>query len=188
MDAVELGRSRGGGCAQIGALALPRLVALEHVALFDVVEVVEQDSALEALLDLAYVVLDAAERTDRRLVDDGSVTDDANLRTAADDAARHHAAGDVAEPRRAEDRAHFDLAEDRLGLDRLEHADERLLDVLGELVNDAVGADLDALALGQRARLRARPDVEADDQRACRARQVDVVLGDAADALQDDVD
>ena len=30
-----------------------------------------------------------------------------------------------------------------------EHADERLLDVLGELVDDAVGADLDALAVGE---------------------------------------
>ena len=31
-----------------------------------------------------------------------------------------------------------------------EHADERLLDVLRQLVDDAVGADLDALALGER--------------------------------------
>ena len=30
-----------------------------------------------------------------------------------------------------------------------EHADERLLDVLGQLVDDAVGADVDALALGE---------------------------------------
>ena len=64
-------------------------------------------------------------------------------------AARDHAAGDRAEPRDAEERAHLDLADDRLGLDRREHADERLLDLLGELVDDAVLADLDALALGE---------------------------------------
>src|SRR5437764_3666037 len=187
MDAVELGRSRRGGRAQIGALDLPRLVALEHVALFDVVEVVEQDPALEALLDLAHVVLDAAKRADRGLVDDGSLADDANLRATPDDAARDHAAGDVAEPRCAEDRAHLGLAERLLGLDRLEHADERLLDVLGQLVDDAVGADLNTLALRERARLGAWANVEADDQRVRRAREVDVVLGDPADTLEDDV-
>ena len=68
-----------------------------------------------------------------------------------------------------------------------EHADERLLDVLGELVDDAVRADVDALALGERARIRARADVEADHERVRRGREVDVVLGDPADARVDDV-
>ena len=45
--------------------------------------------------------------------------------------------------------AHLGLAERLLGRDRREHADERLLDVLGELVDDAVRADVDALALGE---------------------------------------
>ena len=63
----------------------------------------------------------------------------------------------------AEGVAHLRLAERLLGLDRREHADERLLDVLGQLVDDAVGPDLDALALGERARLGVRADVEADD-------------------------
>ncbi len=47
----------------------------------------------------------------------------------------------------------LDLADRLLGCDRAEHADERLLDVLGQLVDNAVGADLDALALGELARL-----------------------------------
>ena len=59
----------------------------------------------------------------------------------------------VPEPRDLEERAHLGLAERLLGLDRREHPDERLLDVLGELVDDAVRADVDALALGE---LRAR--------------------------------
>ena len=49
-----------------------------------------------------------------------------------------------------EQRAHLDLADHRLGLDRREHPDERLLDLLGQLVDDAVLADLDALPLGER--------------------------------------
>ena len=45
---------------------------------------------------------------------------------------------------------HLGVAERLLDLLRGEHADERLLDVLGELVDDAVRADVDALALGER--------------------------------------
>ena len=116
-----------------------------------------------------------------------AVADDAHLRAAADDAARDHAAGDRAEPRDAEERAHLGLAERLLGRDRLQHADERLLDVLGQPVDDVVRADLDALALGQRPRLGVRPHVEADDHRVRRGGEHDVVLGDAADAGVDDV-
>ena len=110
------------------------------------------------------------------------------MRAAADDAVRDHAARDRAEPRDLEERAHLGLAEDLLGRDRREHPDERLLDVLGELVDDAVGADVDALALGELPRLGARPDVEADHERVRRRCEVDVVLGDPADAGVDHVD
>ena len=69
-----------------------------------------------------------------------------------------------------------------------EHPDERLLDVLGELVDDAVRPDVDALALGELSCLAARPHVEAEHHRVRRRREVDVVLGDPADARMDDVD
>ena len=69
-----------------------------------------------------------------------------------------------------------------------EHADERLLDVLGQLVDDAVGADVDALALGELPRFGVRPDVEADDERVRGRGEHDVALGDRADALVDHVD
>ena len=68
-----------------------------------------------------------------------------------------------------------------------EHADERLLDVLGELVDDAVRAHVDALALGESARLGVRADVEADHDRVRGRREHDVALGDGADARVDDV-
>ena len=45
--------------------------------------------------------------------------------------------------------AHLGLADRLLGGDGGEHADERLLDVLGQLVDHVVRADLDALALGE---------------------------------------
>ena len=142
----------GGGRGRLverGPLDLARLVDLEDVALAEVVEALEQDAALEALGHLAGVVLEALELRDRRLVDPGAVAEDAHARAAPDDAARDHAAGDRADARGAEERAHLDLADHGLGLDRREHADERLLDLLGELVDDAVLADLDPLPLGE---------------------------------------
>ena len=66
-----------------------------------------------------------------------------------------------------------------------EHADQRPLDVLGQLVDDAVGADVDALAVGQRLRLGVRAHVEADDDRVRRGREHDVRGDDAADARVD---
>jgi hypothetical protein len=96
--------------------------------------------------------------------------------------------GDRAEARDAEERAHLGLADDRLGLDRRQHADERLLDVLGQLVDDAVLADLDPLPLGELARLGRGTHVEADDHRVRGGGEVDVVLGDRADARVDHVD
>src|SRR5207247_10521725 len=98
----------------------------------------------------------------RRLLDDGAGADDPGLRASAHDAARHVGAGDRPEPRDPEELANLRLAERLLGLDRSEHADEGLLDVLRELVDDAVAADVDALALGERPRLGARAHVEAD--------------------------
>ena len=52
------------------SLDLAGLVDLEHVALADVLEVLQHDAALEALLDLAHVVLEAAQRADPAVVDD----------------------------------------------------------------------------------------------------------------------
>ena len=65
---------------------------------------------------------------------------------------------------------------------RREHAGERRLDLVDRLVNDVVVAHLDAGGLGQLARRRVGARVEADDHGARGHRQVDVGLGDAADA------
>ena len=69
-----------------------------------------------------------------------------------------------------------------------EHADECLLDLVRELIDDAVGADIHAFAIGKGASLGARANVEADHERIRRRRKVDVVLGDAADTRVDHVD
>ena len=67
-------------------------------------------------------------------------------------------------------------------------ADEGLLDVLGQLVDHAVGADVDALAVGECLGLGVRTDVEPDDDRGRCGGQVDVGLDDRADARVDHAD
>src|SRR4051812_22541062 len=146
------------------------------------------EAALEAFQHFASVVLEPLQRVDRRRVDDGAVADHADLGAAAQEAVRDHATGDRAGLRRLEGVAYLGLADRLLRLDGGEHSDQSLLDVLRQLVDDVVRADLDAFALGERTRLRVRADVEADDHPARRRREHDVVVGDAADTLVDDVD
>src|SRR3712207_2531769 len=69
---------------------------------------------------------------------------------------------------------------------RLEHALEGRLDLLDRLVDDRVVPDVDALAGGELGGLALGPDVEAEDDDVVGQRQVDVALGDAADAAVDD--
>src|SRR5579862_3778486 len=139
-------------------LDLARLEDLEDVAFLHVVETVEANAALEALRNLADVFLEALQIRDRRRVDHGPVADDADVRVPAHDTVGDHAAGD------------------------------RLLDLLGELVDDVVRPDLDAFARRKLARLGVRTDVEADNEGITRGGEHDVVLGDRADARLDDVE
>ena len=64
----------------------------------------------------------------------------------------------------------------------LEHALHRVAQLVEALVDDRVVADLDALAVGQRARVADRAHVEAEDDRVGGGGEHDVGLGDAADA------
>ena len=70
------------------ALDLPGRVDLDHVAFLDVHEVLEDDTALEARLDLAHVVVEAPQRGDLAVVDDRAVADEARLGAAGDLARR----------------------------------------------------------------------------------------------------
>ena len=86
------------------------------------------------------------------------------------------------------DLAHFGLAEHDFALFRTQHSLERRAHVVHRLVDDLVQLDVDAFALGGRARVVVRPHVEADDDRAGRAREQNVALGDRADAAVNDFD
>src|SRR6266568_990924 len=92
------GSGCGGWLVERRPLDLTGLERLDDVALFHVIEAVEQDAALEAFGDLARIVFEPLELRDCRLVDDRAVADDARLRGPADDAARDHAAGNRSQP------------------------------------------------------------------------------------------
>ena len=108
---------------------------------------------------------------------------------AADDAAvRHERAGDDRALADTEDLADLGAALDDLDDLRLEQALERRADVVGQLVDDVVQADVDAFGLGGAAGGLGDLGVEADDDRVRGRRQHDVVVGDVAGALVEDVE
>ena len=90
--------------------------------------------------------------------------------------------------RSAEGLLDLGLAEDVLDLDGVEHALHGGAELLGHLVDDGVGADLDALGLGGAARVGEGADVEADDDRVGGRGEHHVGLVDAAGGGADDVD
>src|SRR5687768_13165211 len=164
-------------------------VCLEPVADLDVVVALELDAALEAALDVLHVFLHAAERVDREVFRDHlAVADQADLAAALDVAVGDHAAADVADLADLEDLAYLGVAVQLLADLRLEQSAQRLLEVVEDLVDHAVQADLDAALLGHRAGRLVGHDVEADDDRAARVGQLDVAFRDRSDRAVDHAD
>src|SRR4051812_22736960 len=170
-----------------GARDLAHLEGLDHVVDLDVVERPQADTALVTLANLGRVVLEPAEGLHRQVVGDhGPVTHEPRLRVADDRAAADERTGDVADPRHPEDLADLRRTELHLLVDGLEHALEGGLDLVDGLVDDRVVPDVHTLAVGQLGGLTLGPDVEAQDDDVVGQRQVDVALGDPADAAVDD--
>src|SRR5690606_4255374 len=120
------------------------------------------DAALVAGRDLANVVLEAAQARDLALVDHGVVTQQTRERAAHDLAVDHARARDHAGAADAEGLTHLGAAHRALANRRLEHALERLADLIDGIVDDRVEPHVDAFALGELRGLRLRTDVEAD--------------------------
>src|SRR3954449_10215577 len=178
---------RGGRGPFSVARLLAHLEGLDDVLDLDVVERPQADTALVALADLGDVVLEPAQRIDGQVVgDDDAVADQPGLRVTDDRAATDDRTRDVADARHPEDLADLRRAELDLLVLRLEHALEGRLDLLDRLVDDRVVPDVDALAVGQLRRLALGPDVEAQDDDVVGQGEVDVALGDSADAAVDD--
>src|SRR3954454_13863928 len=103
-------------------LDLAGLEELEDVAHLDVLIALEHDAALEALVDLLDVVLEAPQRADAPCPDHRPVADQANLGDAGDLSVGDHAAGDRAHARGTEELFDLRLADRLLDLLGLQHA------------------------------------------------------------------
>src|SRR3954470_12129139 len=181
-------RIRGPAMLLQGLLDLFRLEELEHVVLLDVGVPLEDDAALLALLDFLDVVFKTAQGAERAGPDHRSLANQAHVGGAYSLALGDDAAGDAADLRGFEGLFDQRLADRLLNLERVEQALHRVAQVFGDFVDDRVGADVDALALGGAFRVQERPHVEADDDRVGGRGQHYVGLVDAAGLRVDDVD
>src|SRR3954451_8023486 len=162
--------------------------ALDHVAFHDVVEVGESDSAFVVLGHFADIVAEPAERLDPVRRDDLATAPDTGV-AAADDAS-------VSDERARDDRVLADaddLSDLGASLDDLDDLGfEKPLeggpDVVRQLVDDVVQADVDALGLGGTPRGVGDLRVEAHDDGIRRSSEHDVVVGDVAGAFEQDVE
>src|ERR1700722_19039190 len=92
-----------------GTRDLSLIERLDDVPLAEILVVGQADTALEALMDLADVLLEPLERRDGALPDDDAISEETDLRTACDDAVPDVATGDGADPRHPEDLADLGL-------------------------------------------------------------------------------
>src|SRR5436190_3331816 len=162
-------------------------VRLDLIADLDVVEVLESDAALVALLDLTGVVLEPTQRRQLAGPDHRAVAQEPRLGVPHDLAVDDHAAGDVSDLRDLEDLADLDPADDLFLVRGTEETDHRLPDVVEDLVDHLVVPDLDAELFCGLPRLDVRAHVVAHDDRVRRVSERDVALRHGADARVDDL-
>ena len=111
-------------------------------------EVRQLDAALEVREDFADVVAETPQRLDAVRGDDLGAAPDAGVAAADDAPVGHERTGDHRVLADADDLADLGAALDDLHDLRLEQALEGSFDVVGQLVDDVVEADIDAFGLG----------------------------------------
>src|SRR6266542_5893385 len=171
-----------------GPRDLFRRKCFDDVAGLDALDSLHADTALEALQHLTHIILEALERAQGVLPEDGVAPLDAHPR-GADDLPLDH--------RAPEDRPHLGDGEELLDLGpavhgfpnfRGEHAAEGRLDVVEDVVDDAVVPEVDAIGLGLARRLGLGLDVEAEHDGIGRRGKHDIRLIDRAHRSVDDLE
>ena len=158
---------------------------LDRIALLDVVEVVNADAALIARGNLPGVILEALEGSDLALMNHDAVANNAHLRIAGYLALLHIRARDGADAGDLEGVAHGNTAQLHLLKYGLEHALHGVLHILNRVIDDAIGAHIDVLAICGCAGRRIRTDVEPDDDGVGCGCEHDIRSGDGTDAAMD---
>jgi len=124
------------------------VVELQDVAFLDRIEAVKGDAALVAGLHLSHVVREALERRTLCFADDLGAALDVDRVVTQQRTVKHHAAGHVADAADLENLAHHGVSVDHVAEDGLQHAGDRLLQVVDDVVDDRVQTYLDLLLLG----------------------------------------
>jgi hypothetical protein len=122
---------------------LPLFDALDDIADLHVVEAVEHDATLEALLDLRDVLLQVAHGGDPALPYGIALPPYPSHCAANHVAVQDVASRDGAEARGLEERPDFRLPDHNLFALHLEHAEHGVADIVEQVVDDLVQADLD---------------------------------------------
>src|SRR5436305_7802859 len=148
----------------------------------------EPDTALLPGRHLAHVLFEVLEGADSTLEDLLSGPEKLDPASTADLALHHAASGDDTEARDLDRGDDLDPTLPDLTIRGLAQALGRALDVLRQLVDDVVVADLDLGALGSGRVRRRGLEVEADDDGAGDARQQQVRVAYRAHTLADHLD
>src|SRR5258708_2512316 len=147
----------------------------------DIGEVSNGDAALESGLDLAGVVLEGLQGLDFSSKHHHVVAKYAHFAVALDLPIDHHAARHIADLADAEHFAHLGAALVNLFEDRLEHAGHGALQLVRQLVDDGVQADIHLFLFSQRSCVSFGAHVEADDNGVGSGSQQDIAFVEGAD-------
>src|SRR5438270_3069478 len=154
----------------------------DDVAHLYIAVVGDGNTALHAVADFAGIIFEAAQRAHFAGEDHDIVTQQADFGVALDDAVCDLASGDRADFRNAEGLAHLRPALVSFLDSRLEETAHSALDLVLQLVNDRVQADVYLFLLRQFLRFAFRTHVEANDDGIRRRGQQHVRLSNRAHA------
>jgi hypothetical protein len=137
--------------------------AFDHVIRAHVLIVLKRHAALCAADHFLHFVLEALKGGQHAFVDDDVVADQTHLGTALHFAFSDQAASNLANLGDVEDFQDAGVAEEGFAQFRCKLAGHRRFDVIDEIVDDVVVADLNALLLGRVTGLAIGADVEAEN-------------------------
>src|ERR1700693_5131615 len=138
------------------------LEAFQNIANLHVIEIGDARAALKPGADFADVVLEAFQGTEFGGVNNGAVTQHANLSVAFEHAIHDVATGDRAGALDAEGIANFGAAQVGFGNDRFEQAFHGFFNFVRNFVNDGVSANVDMLLLRKISGFAIRADSEGN--------------------------
>src|SRR5437588_2076743 len=150
-------------------------VALDDVAHLIFAEISQLDAALQADPDFFHVVLETPERREAAIVNRLALAQDPGAGGPGNPAIGHEAAGDDTFAQ-LENLFHLSVTDDCLAMFRIEQPGHRFLNLIEQLVDDAVKFDLHAFAFRGANGHAFHLDVETDHHRVRSARQQNVRL------------